>query len=180
MTCRNCQNSLTEKASFCNKCGASVIIIEPTPIAQPPPILRPVYPQYQQPQQPNNVLKIVVGVLVVIGIIFFLSNWDIFSQLTNPTMAGTWSRSSSSGNLPLVMPQNIVFTAGSDNTSGAGHFIGGITGIRHNFNWTLQGGTFTMTRFPGDLEVFSVVMAVQGSRLTFTYPNGSSVTFTRQ
>ena len=212
MFCHNCGCSLPASVKFCMSCGAAqshsksqetvntAELSEST--ASPPTITAskqepqmPVYwppphaPQsapysYAQPaSNSRSILLTVVGVIIGIAVLYFAVTVVVPSLTGEVGLAGTWTRTQTSGNIPASTPTQIVFTG--EGSSGSGHFTDAFWGTRVNFTWSI-GDTFFMSRIPGGEGIIGftgyTLMEVNAARnrITFRYPNGSSAVFTRR
>ena len=97
------------------------------------------------------------------------------------SMAGTWVFSAATGDHPNV-PSQIIFRG--EGNSGTGEFITPLLGTHVVFAWNRSDGIFYMSRFPADTGIIAgfgtTTWYVRRGELMFTYPNGSTVTYTRQ
>jgi len=120
-----------------------------------------------------------------IGLILAISCFMILAiaSVEDPTMVGTWTRTSSTGELPASTPTVIIFEG--EGGAGTGHFIDNFWNTRQDFNWSLSDETFYMSKIPGGEGIVGMTgntiatADAYNDELVFIYPNGSSATFIR-
>jgi hypothetical protein len=183
MFCNKCGNALNSEAQFCNKCGEAKTN-PPAPVPVEPQII---YVQQEREPASSLVWKIVSGVISIIVIIiailyFFNSNDSGFTAERG--MAGTWVRQSTTGNIPASTPDRITFRGSG--ASGSGEFANPFLGSTVSFTWNISNNVFYMSRIPGGEGTVGlagtthITINAARTRLTFTYPNGSTAVFTKR